>query len=102
MSEPTIEEILGGNVNDTINDTQEDREEESTSRIFNLSILKSETGEGSIESYLDHPLNFQRSLSLARIIRGLSGIIGNLNLAIIDIVIGLLEFFKGRKAMPNE
>lgn len=61
-------------------------------------FLKAETGPGGIEEYIEHPLNFSSSKGLARMIRGLTGILGSLNLAIIDIVIGGLEFMKEKKA----
>lgn len=61
-------------------------------------FLKAKTGEGSIESYLDHPLNFVKSKALAQIIRGLTGMFGALNYAIIDIVMGSLNFVKGKGA----
>ncbi len=57
-------------------------------------LLTAETGSGSLDSYIDHPMNFNGSRSLARILRGLTGLIGNLNLAIIDIGLGVLEFSK--------
>lgn len=64
---------------------------------IDLSILKAKTGEGAIEDYIQHPLNFNNSHGLARIIRGFTGILGALDLAIIDIGVGVLEFFKDRR-----
>jgi hypothetical protein len=81
---------------------QEQNEVEQSQGIgIDLSILKSQTGEGSVSDYLEHPLNFNKSNGLARILRGLTGIMGNLNLAIIDIVVGTLEFFKERKGSAS-
>ena len=60
-------------------------------------IFSAETGAGSIGEYIEHPLNFNQSKSVARILRGLTGIMGNLNLAIIDVGLGVLELFKGEK-----
>ena len=38
----------------------------------------------------------------ARIIRGVTGLLGNLNLAIVDIFMGLLQFlFERRNAAPG-
>lgn len=67
-----------------------------------LKILKSKTGEGSIESYQDHPLNFKNNKYLGQIIRGMTGIIGSLDLAIIDIVMGLLGYFTDKKKMSTQ
>ena len=65
-------------------------------------MLKSETGEGDLSEYLRHPLNYNGSNSLARIIRGVTGLLGNLNLAIVDIFMGLLQFlFERRNAAPG-
>jgi hypothetical protein len=69
---------------------------------FDLSFLKSPTGEGSIEDYLDSPLNFNSSRSMARIIRGLSGMLGSLDLAIVDIFVGALDYLKSRKASSHD
>lgn len=66
--------------------------------LFNK-VLTAETGSGSIDDYLQHPMNFNQSKGLARILRGLTGIIGNLSLAIIDIGLGILEFSKEKKAV---
>jgi hypothetical protein len=60
-----------------------------------LSILKSPTGQGTIDSYNDHPLNFKNNHFLSQILRGLSGIIGTLDFAVIDIILGTIGFFKG-------
>lgn len=65
-------------------------------------LLTAETGPGPISQYIDHPLNFSQSNGMAQIIRGLSGIIDNLNLAIIDILVGGLRFSKERRKMNND
>lgn len=64
---------------------------------FNFGFLKAPTGDGAVEDYMDEPLNFDKSKSTARILRGFTGLLGALNLAIIDIVIGMLEKVKERK-----
>jgi len=65
-------------------------------------ILNAPTGEGELIEYYHHPLNFNFSEPLARILRGLTGIIGNLNLALADILVGLLQFvFEQRKSPPG-
>lgn len=74
------------------------QQEESGGGI-DLSFLRAETGSGSIEDYLDHPMNFNNSKAIARMLRGAEGLFGSLRLAIIDIVLGGLEFAKERKAV---
>lgn len=66
-------------------------------------VLTAETGEGSIGDYIEHPMNFNNSKGLAQIIRGVTGLLGNLNLAIVDIVFGALRFSKEKKGvMAND
>jgi hypothetical protein len=60
--------------------------------LFNM--LKSETGEGTILSYNNHPLNIKNDKNVSQIIRGLSGILGSLNYAILDIILGCFGFAK--------
>lgn len=68
---------------------------------FNLEWLKTPTGDGAIEEYIEHPLNFFKSKGFAQILRGATGFFGNLKLAVIDIVLGILQFAKERKAGNN-
>jgi len=60
-------------------------------------VLKSPTGEGELLEYAEHPLNFNRSEGMARMIRGASGILGSLDLAILDLVIGLIQVLIERR-----
>lgn len=57
-------------------------------------FLKAETGAGDIESYVDHPMNFNKSMPLARMLRGFTGMFGSLRYAVIDIVLGAFEMRK--------
>lgn len=88
-SEEVIEESLQPQVNSRVN--------EMVNRI-----LTAETGQGTIGDYLEHPLNFNQSKGIARILRGLTGIMGNLNLAIIDIALGVLEVSKDKKGTKTQ
>lgn len=63
-----------------------------------LSILTAKTGEGSIEDYINHPLNFKGSRGMAQMIRGFTGIAGELDYAIIDIALGAFQYTKEGKA----
>lgn len=73
-------------------------ENESGGFSLDFSWLRAETGEGTIEDYLEHPLNFFKSKGFAQILRGLTGFFGNLKLAIIDVILGTLQFVKERRA----
>jgi hypothetical protein len=95
MSGTSIDEAVG--VDAPAADPQEMVQQEVGGFGFDLSFLKYETGEGSVSDYVDHPLNFNNSKPMARVIRGLTGMFDNLNLAIIDIVIGGLEYVRGKR-----
>ena len=58
-------------------------------------ILKTKTGQGSIDNYIDSPLNFNKSEGVAQILRGFTGFLGSLDYAILDIILGGLKFYKG-------
>jgi len=54
-------------------------------------VLKSKTGKGVVEEYTGHPLNWDNSYTTARIIRGLTGMMGSLDYAIVDVAIGIIQ-----------
>jgi hypothetical protein len=64
---------------------------------IDLSFLQAETGAGELDQYINHVLNFNKSKSMAHIIRGLTGIFGNLNKGIIDVLLGVLQHFNNKK-----
>jgi len=97
MSNASIEQEIGQDYSEM----SEEIAIEDKGLNINFDWLRTPTGEGSIDNYLDHPLNFNNSQALARILRGLTGILGSLDLAIIDIAVGLLEFIKPKKAQLN-
>jgi hypothetical protein len=68
----------------------------SPERSF-FDILKTKTGEGSIESYMENPLNLNHSQGLAQILRGLTGFVGALDLAILDLIIGGFKIYTDYK-----
>jgi hypothetical protein len=102
----TIEEELGGDAahagqddfNTGENIPMDDSPSEPTGSRFDFSFLKAKTGEGSIDHYLDHPMNFNESRAVARMLRGASGLIGELDLAVIDIAVGAMDFMRGRRS----
>lgn len=91
---------------DEINNVESPIIEESEKVIENpkgidISFLKAKTGSGTIGEYMDHPLNFNKSNGMAQMIRGATGLLGALDLAIIDIFVGLLQFTKEKKVNTN-
>lgn len=108
MSGITLDDIANNEVMDKAVEMEtlpelefESVKEPSRFNEFAERILTAETGNGSIGDYIEHPMNFNQSKGLARILRGLTGIIGNLNLAIIDVGLGVLEFSKEKKGLKN-
>ena len=67
-------------------------------QLPDLDFLKARTGDGSIEDYIEHPLNNHGSRGVAQILRGLTGMFGSLDLGIVDVVLGAFEFTKEKKA----
>lgn len=101
MSGITLDQIteaeLGSSQQSMEAEAMEAPQQESRTNEMLSRVLKAETGAGAIGDYLDHPMNFNKSHGLAQILRGLTGMIGNLNLAVIDVVMGALRFSKERK-----
>jgi len=70
-----------------------------TDFLPDLSILLSKTGPGSVDDYVDHPFNASESRGIARVLRGMTGLVGELDYAVVDITLGALEVIKeGRKS----
>jgi hypothetical protein len=62
-----------------------------------IELLKSPTGEGPIEDYINQPLNFDNSKGMAQVLRGLTGLLGSLNYAVIDIVLGTFAWAREKR-----
>lgn len=62
-----------------------------------MSFVLAPTGEGLVEDYIDHAMNPRGSHGVARILRGATGMLGQLNYAIIDIALGTMEVMKEGK-----
>lgn len=98
MSEHTINDAVEDKTTYSIHDMPE-KEQIEQQKPSILEYLKTPTGEGSIEEYMEHSLNFNKSRGMAQIIRGFTGFLGqNLNLAIVDVAIGVLDLVKTNKS----
>lgn len=64
---------------------------------IDLSFLKAQTGPGDVADYVNHPLNFAKSEGLGQVIRGLTGMLGEMRYAIVDIIMGAMRFSQERK-----
>jgi len=83
-------------------DTEKNISETQVSRPLKIfDILKTKTGEGNIELYNEHPLNFNKSLPISQIIRGATGFFGALDLAIIDIMLGIFQLFIDKRSIKE-
>lgn len=54
-------------------------------------LLTARTGPGAVTDYKEHPLNFRHSEGLSQVIRGVTGLAGDLDRAFLDIIFGLLR-----------
>ena len=103
LSERGIKLSIIEDINEVASETEK-TEEEMTHNVtekqklnFDLSFLQAKTGAGSIEDYIEHPMNIGKSKGMAQLIRGFTGLFGALDLAIIDITVGLMQFTKEKK-----
>lgn len=75
-------------------------EAEIVSQPFSIRVpewLKAKTGAGDIDSYMNHPMNFSKTSGAARIIRGITGMLGNsFDYAWVDIVLGFFDIRRQR------
>lgn len=77
----------------------EQRQPESAGGILEglLQALGAPAVKTPVEEFLNHPLNISKSLSVGRILRGVEGIAGSLDYAVLDIVLGVFEYIKGKR-----
>jgi hypothetical protein len=87
---PDIEETINMPGVETVGETQ--------GISIDFGFLKAKTGAGAIEDYMDHPMNFKKSKGMAQMLRGFTGIAGELDLAIVDITLGAFQFVKEEKS----
>jgi len=66
-------------------------------QLPDLTFLKAKTGPGQVSEYVNHPMNFKHSQGAAQMIRGFTGILGDLDLAVIDITLGAFELAKEKR-----
>ncbi|OPZ96766.1 MAG: hypothetical protein BWY70_01670 [Bacteroidetes bacterium ADurb.Bin408] len=63
-----------------------------------LNTLLKKSPNKAIEEYENHPLNYDKKQSTGRILRGLEGLFMDLNYAVVDVLLGVIEKWKeGRK-----
>lgn len=97
MSNASINDLISDDVKQFSQSEYIPPVEPEVKKGFDLSFLKAPTGSGSVSEYVDHALNFNNSMGMARVLRGVTGLMGDLNLAIVDIVVGALDVLKTSK-----
>jgi hypothetical protein len=65
-------------------------------------LITAETGEGPISNYRNHPINFTGDDGGARLARGLTGLFENLNLAIVDLLVGAVQLLWKKPSPAGE
>lgn len=68
---------------------------------LDFSWIRAKTGPGTIESYINHPLNTSGSRGVAQMLRGATGLLGDLDLAVIDIGLGAVEVLRERRGAAS-
>jgi len=63
-------------------------------------LLTCPTGEGELDDYRAHVLNWDGEPSTSRIVRGITGIFGSLNYALIDLGLGIIQKVGKKSAKP--
>jgi hypothetical protein len=63
-------------------------------------LISAETGEGPLSSYRDHTINFTGDEGGARLARGMTGLFDNLNLAVVDLVVGAVQLLLKKRPSP--
>ena len=54
-------------------------------------IIGANSPSKSLEAYQGHALNYDGEISTSRIIRGTEGLLGNMDKAVVDVIVGLLQ-----------
>lgn len=67
---------------------------------FMTKLVTAPPGPGRPEDYNPHPVNFTGTMGGAHMAQGITGIVGNLNLAIISIMRGGFMMWKERRMGP--
>lgn len=60
-------------------------------------LVSAETGDGELAEYTSHPLNVTGEAWNARLARGVTGLFGNLRLAVVDIAMAVVEMWWNKR-----
>lgn len=87
---PTIEELA----NEDKDTPDQDKKPTSGKSVFEW-IVTTPSPNKTLDSYGEHVLNYDGDESTSRIIRGTEGLLGNLDKASLDIVVGIFKKIAG-------
>ncbi len=65
-------------------------------------IITTKTGQGNLENYIDNPLNYDNTKETGQVLRGLSGFTGDLDLAVVDIIMGIFRKASKKKGLTSQ
>lgn len=60
-------------------------------------LVSAETGAGELADYTSHPLNITGEPWNARLARGVTGLFGDLRLAVVDIIMAVVEMWWSKR-----
>lgn len=83
------------NINDDLDGETKEETPRPSGKGFWEKLFSAESPEKKISDYENHSLNYDHSEGMSRIIRGTEGLIGGLDRAILDIVVGVIQKVKG-------
>jgi len=95
MEDEDLEDIDMSDSSDSKSENQ-DLSGSGNSFSFLKDIIGAEPPPKGLEQYKDHALNFSGKDSIAKILRGMEGIVGNLNKAVVLIALGVIELYNER------
>lgn len=101
LDETDLEDMASQTLEDSNGETQELNDEDSSFSVLK-DIISSEPPAKPLESYQEHPLNFDGSESSGRIIKGMEGILTDLNKAVLLVVMGLVQKYQEKKPEKEE
>lgn len=93
MADMLEEEDLDTGIGEETQDLENTSEQVETKEVEDSSksitdVILAKSPEHSLDHYQDHPVDFDGEESTWRILRGLEGMLGSLNYALVDIAIG--------------
>lgn len=98
MSEKKIEDLI-----DDEKDADDKKEESKSGTTIDLGkIFGADSPDKKVSEYRNHALNWDGKDSTGRIIRGTEGMLGGLDKAILDVIVGCIQKVNEFLSKPKE